>query len=92
MPADEKTYVVTPELVYADDTMLLASSPETIQKHLNSIAAVGLTFGLEFNLEKTVQMTIRGDEQIIGTNGQPQEKGAISILGRPAEYRRAVST
>ena len=48
----EDSFIVTPELVYADDTMLLGSSAATVQAHLDSVMAVGRTYGLELNLQK----------------------------------------
>ena len=51
---ETQDYIVTPDLVYADDTMLLGSSAESVQRYLNCVMAVGRTYGLELNLEKTV--------------------------------------
>ena len=92
-------YVVTPELVYADDTMLLASSAEAVQHHFDRVAEIGKSYGLELNLDKTVVMTVRGETDIIDTNGQPLQRkdetvylgGLLSSNGRPvAELTRRI--
>lgn len=44
--ADDKLYFVTPELVYADDTMLIASSQEAAQRHFDCVAEAGQAHGL----------------------------------------------
>ena len=67
---EAKSFIVTPEVVYADDTMLLSSSAACAQRHLDSVAAVGRTYGLELNLQKTVLLRIRGSEDIFGPDGQ----------------------
>ena len=88
---------MTPELVYADDTMLLASSAEAAQRHLACVEQVGKAYGLELNLAKTLFLTIRGEEPILGSDGAPlQQKmeavylgGLLSTDGRPvAEVTR----
>ena len=66
-----KPYVVTPDLVYADDTMLLVSSAEEAQHRFNCVVEVGKAYGLELNLGKTVVMTIRGETDIVGADGSP---------------------
>ena len=38
---DEKSYIVTPDVVYADDTMVVGSSLQDVQKYVDSISLVG---------------------------------------------------
>ena len=58
---ESKPYIVSPDMVYADDTMLLASDPEAVQRYLDSLAQVGQTYGLELNLEKDCSSTYSWD-------------------------------
>ena len=63
--------IVTPDLVYADDTMLLGSSAQTVQKYLDNVIAVGRTYGLELNLQKTVLLRVRATDDVFGSDGVP---------------------
>ena len=47
------------ELVYAEDTLLLGSSTDNLQKHLQCIAHVGENYGLALNWKKVDQMNIQ---------------------------------
>ena len=58
-------YLVAPDLVYADDTMLLSSSSAAAQAYLDAVTTVGRTYGLELNVDKTVLIRIRGEEDIM---------------------------
>ena len=49
----EKPYVVTPGVVYGDDTLIVGSSSEDVQRYCDCVARVGRQYGLELNLEKT---------------------------------------
>jgi len=75
----EGNFIVTPEMGYADDTLLLGSSAATVQAHLDSVMAVGRTYGLELNLQKTVLMRVRGRQNIIGTDGLPLKSTSEAI-------------
>ena len=57
---EDAPYIVSPDVVYADDTMLLSSSAANVQKYLDAVTAVGRTYGLELNLQKTLLLRIRG--------------------------------
>ena len=50
---------------YADDTTLLATSPEELQHQVNELQKISLLFGLEINSAKTCMMVI--DPADIGT-------------------------
>jgi len=79
---EEKPYIVTPDLVYADDTMLLSSSAETAQRLLDQVIEIGKSYGLELNLGKTVCLCVRGREPILDPNGTPlQVKTEAVYLG-----------
>ena len=96
-PCGAQPYIVMFELVYADDTMLLASSGEGAQRHLACAEQVGKAYGLELNLDKTLFLTISGEELIVGSDGAPLQQnteavylgGLLSTDGRPvAEVTR----
>jgi len=70
-PQESCEFILTPEMVYADDTMLMGSSAESVQRHLDSVVQVGRMYGLELNLEKTVLLRVRGTSDIIGSDGAP---------------------
>ena len=75
-------YVVTPDVFYADDTMIIGSDAGIVQGLFDSIAKVGRQYGLELNMPKTVLLRIRCHEEIIGTDGKPmQVKEAATYLG-----------
>ena len=84
-------YIVTPEVVYADDTMLLGSDPVAIQVLLDRVAAAGVEYGLHLNVSKTVLLRIRGSVDICGPDGSALSVkdeavylGALlSVDGRP---------
>ena len=88
---DEQPYVVTSDIVYADDTMLIASDPADVQCHLDRVVAAGAGYGLQLNLDKTVLLRIRGDADIFGSDGSPLKVedeavylgGLLSVDGRP---------
>ena len=54
-----KPYVVTKDVLYADDTMLLATHAGPVQRHLDAIVHVGKSFGLELNAAKTILLRLR---------------------------------
>eukprot|EP00973_Karenia_brevis_P050327 6985698-Karenia_brevis.AAC.1 len=49
------------ELVYADDTLLLGSSIDHLQKYMQCVAAMGAEYGLVLNWKKIEQMNIQCD-------------------------------
>ena len=70
-PLQEKPYIATNELLYADDSMLIGSDASAVQAHLDSVTTVGQTYGLELNVEKTILLRIRGTLDIYGADGKP---------------------
>ena len=92
-----KPYIVTDDILYADDTMLLATQPENLQQHLDALTEIGKSFGLELNVAKTILLRIRSDSNIAGPGGSPiicKEEtvylgGLVSVDGKPrAELTR----
>ena len=76
------------DLVYADDTMLLGSSAQTVQKYLENVIAVGRTYGLELNLQKTVLLRVRATDDVFGSDGRPLTvKNEALYLGNPMLYQ-----
>ena len=66
-----KPYVVTEELLYADDTMLIASDPHELQLYFDLVAEEGRKYGLELNMEKPMLLRVRSETDIIGTDRLP---------------------
>ena len=88
----EPEFVVTRDLLYADDTLLVSSSRANLQLLLNSVVSEGAKYGLELNWTKTFQMTICTTSIISRPDGGLIEKkrdivylgGLISCDGRCA--------
>ena len=55
----EPAFIVTRELLYADDTLLASSSEKNLQTLLNAVCEEGLKYGLELHWGKTFQMSVR---------------------------------
>ena len=64
-------YIVTPAVLYADDTLLAFSSAANLQQLLEAIVEEGLKYGLELNWEKTLQMQISTASFVLRPDGQP---------------------
>ena len=76
----DKPYLVTADLLYADDTMILGSKSKDVQSFFHSVAEVGQQYGLELNFDKTVLMRVGGADDIHDTQGnavktQESERG-----------------
>ena len=67
----EPEYIVTRDMLYADDTLLASSSADNLQIILSSIVEEGARYGLELNWSKTVQMRISTNEQVCCPSGEP---------------------
>ena len=52
-------------LLYADDIVLIADSPEEMQKHLNILRTFALDSGMSVNLDKTKTMIFNTTPQWI---------------------------
>ena len=66
-----KNHVVTKDVLYADDTMLVATSPAALQLHLDAIIQTGRAFGLALNASKTILLRIRSEANVAGPDGNP---------------------
>ena len=69
--AVEPKYVVTRDILYADDTLLASSSASSLQSLLNAVVEEGARYGLELNWDKTMQMQISTSAQIHQPCGKP---------------------
>eukprot|EP00959_Pyramimonas_sp_CCMP1952_P457049 9474222-Pyramimonas_sp.AAC.1 len=90
-------YLITRDVLCADDTMLVAREPDELQAHLDAVVAVGAKYGLELNAGKTVLLKIRAEGTIYGPDGEEIKckdhavylGGLISTDGKPrAELTR----
>ena len=79
---EEAEYVVTREVLYADDTLLLSSSPENLQALLGAVVEEGAKYGLELNWGKTYQMGISVVPCATRPDGeQIEKKRSVVYLG-----------
>ena len=79
---EEPAFVVTRDLLYADDTALLSGSQTNLQKLLHAVVVEGAKYGLELNWEKTFQMNVNTDESIYRPGGSAlQQKDELIYLG-----------
>ena len=65
----EPPYVVTRDVLYADDTVLVSRYASNLQLLLDRIITEGRTYGLELNWDKTVQMQISTLARVTQPNG-----------------------
>ena len=66
----EPPFVVTREVLYADDSLLMSSSPRNLQALLNAVVAEGAKYGLELHWGKTYQMQVCTAASICKPNGE----------------------
>ena len=70
------------ELLYADDTLLVGTDRQTVEKQLACIVQLGSAYGLEMNWQKVELMTARCDGAIDGPTGSAiKRKESIVYLG-----------
>ena len=75
-------YVVSRELLYADDTVLMSSSVINLQQLVNAVATEGAAYGLEINWMKTFQMSICTNAEVTRPDGTAlAKKREIMYLG-----------
>ena len=67
----EPAYVVTRDILYADDTLLASHSKNNVQSMLNAIVLEGQKYGLELNWDKTLQMHISTNDAAERPGGGP---------------------
>ena len=100
----EPEFLVSRDVLYADDTLLMSSKVDNLQKILNSIVSEGATYGLELNWAKTTQLQVSTQDQVVCPDGREIEcareavylgalvacdgKGGRELSRRIAEARR----
>ena len=67
---EEPSYVVTRDVLYADDTLLVSNHIGNLKALLACIVAEGRRYGLELNWDKTLHMKVRSTEDIITPDGR----------------------
>ena len=66
----EPDFVITRDILYADDTLLVSHHCSNLQRMLAAIVEEGRKYGLELNWEKTVQIQISTDRAITSPSGE----------------------
>eukprot|EP00959_Pyramimonas_sp_CCMP1952_P232136 4851329-Pyramimonas_sp.AAC.1 len=81
--SNTKPYLITPDVLYADDTMSAAEKPEYLQEHLNAVVRIGRAFGLDLNVGKTMLLRTRSEANIQGPDGEfiPCQSSAVYLGG-----------
>ena len=78
----EPAFLVTREVLYADDTLLMSTSVRNLQTLLNEVVAEGAKYGLELNWDKTYQMQVCTATSISRPDGQQiMSKREVIYLG-----------
>ena len=81
-PDSEPAFMVTREVLYAGDTLLMANSVRNLQTLLNEVVAEGAKYGLELNWAKTYQMQVCTATSISRPDGQEiVSKREVTYLG-----------
>ena len=97
---EEPAFVVTREVLYADDTSLVSSSNQNLQRLLDAVVHEGAKYGFELNWNKTFQMAMGSTGSIARPGGGVIEKkenvvylgGLISCDGKTTrELTRRIS-
>ena len=71
---EEPAFVVTREVLYADDTLLVSTSSQNLQRLLDAVVREGARYGLELNWDKTFQMAVGSTGSIERPGGGDIEK------------------
>ena len=61
-------------LRYADDIVLIATSPDELQELLDRIVTAGAEYGLKINVDKTKVMIVNAENASLKVNGEPLER------------------
>ena len=81
------------ELVYADDTMVIAYSDARAKRYMNCIAEAGVVFGLSLNWEKIVAMPTGCPARIARPGGTlVEQKSSMVYLGGVLDATGSVSS
>ena len=80
--APSAPFLVTRDILSADDTLLAAVDVPTLQAHLKCVATVGRTYGLELHWGKTEVIRVRHDGVILAEDGSPlKTRAQVVYLG-----------
>ena len=74
-------YVVTRDILYADDTLLAETRPDILQRHLDLIVEYGASYGLEIHWGKTLLLQARQSGTIHGGEGPLKPVDSTVYLG-----------
>ena len=77
---EEPAYLVTRDILYADNTLLMSQHEDNLQAILGAVVKEGTRYGLELNWSKTFQMQVSTQSRISRPDG-----GAIASV-REAVY------
>ena len=73
---------VIKEVIYADDTLLVAVKPEDAESFMHDVVVAGKVYGLSLNWDKTEVMPVGCEAQIKGPDGKHiGSRQAITYLG-----------
>ena len=67
---DEPAFVISPDLLYADDTIILGNDAHRVQAHFSILVDEGRKYGLELNAAKTIMMQVNHNSRICHTSGE----------------------
>ena len=67
----EPDFIVTHDVLYADDTLLASSSAANMQRLVNAVVQEGAPYGLEINWSKTIQIQVSTQQHIGRPDGGP---------------------
>ena len=68
---EEPDFIVTNDVLYADDTLLASSNVLNMQRLINAIVHEGANYGLEINWSKTIQIQVSTPHIITRPDGSP---------------------
>ena len=68
---DEPEYLVTKDILYADDTLLASSNSANMERLVNAIVQESVAYGFEINWDKTVQIQVATARKINRPDGGP---------------------
>eukprot|EP00959_Pyramimonas_sp_CCMP1952_P035515 743732-Pyramimonas_sp.AAC.1 len=71
LDTQEPQFMVTTDLLYADDTMLASSDTNKVQLLLGTVITEGSFYGLELNWDKTVALRIKHNGVVFAPSGSP---------------------
>ena len=70
------------DLIYADDTLLIDKSSESVQKYMDVVISTGAEYGLQINWTKVDLLGVRCFPKVQNQNGVDiQQKDSIQYLG-----------